>query len=130
MQAVFRSKNKGFLTFTIGNASRVILPREMVYPVLINTAANRVTHNDRRLPNNLVTIALWLSIRTSTWQMISAITSSIYIITDPIGSSSSSSGPYLFWCAEPYLPHYNPSQIFPLPFMPHLSPSTSSETYT
>ena len=97
MQAVFTSKNKGFLTFAIGNASRVILPREMVYPVLINTTANRVTHSDRRLPNNLVTIALWLRIRTSTWQMISTIISSIYIITDPTGSSSSSSGPNIFF---------------------------------
>ena len=69
-------------------------------PVLINTAANRVTHSDRRLPNNLVTIALWLSIRTSTWQTISTIISSIYNITDPTGSSSSSSGPYLFQSAS------------------------------
>ena len=28
------------------------------------------------------------------------------------------------------LPHYNPSQVFPLPFIPHLSPSTNSKTYT
>ena len=64
-----------FLIFAIGNSSRDILPCEIVYPVLINTAANWVAHSDRRLPNNLVTIASWLSMRASTWQMISTIIS-------------------------------------------------------
>jgi len=39
-------------------------------------------------------------------------------------------GPYLFQRAsvQNHLPHYNPSQKVPLPFMPHLSSSTSSKT--
>ena len=70
-----QAKVRDFLTFMIGNSSRVILPRKMVYPVLINTTANRVALSDRRLPNNLVTITSWLSMRTSTWQMTSRIIS-------------------------------------------------------
>ena len=70
-----QAKVKDFLTFMIGNSSRVILPRKMVYPVLINTTANWVAHSDRRLPNNLVTITSWLSMRTSTWQMTSTVIS-------------------------------------------------------
>ena len=60
---------------------------------MLNTAANRVAHGDRRLPNgNIIfqTIASWLSLRDSTWQMIPAVISLINNPTDPTGFSISS----------------------------------------
>ena len=48
----------------------------------------------------------------------------------PLDSPVSRPSPYLFQSAsvQNYLPHYNPSQVVPLPFKPHPSPSTRSET--
>ena len=58
MQAVFTSKNKGF-------SDLYDQKFKQSYTILQDgiPTANRVAHSDRCLPNNLVTITSWLSIR-------------------------------------------------------------------